>query len=222
MAMSRVGVVRTKANDPVIGTLLAAFWGAPLFAAFMIGTPSLLKARPAVANHMVQAVEDTPANKPILSRVIVRPAARRTEDIRQERSATTSPEMEMAIAFAPPERIARTPAAPARGDNMPTGTTPLQHGLGVASGLRVVADGASYQLAGVEPMAPGAVCRRLDGVEEPCAQRAADRLELLTRGRTVRCERIETAADGTARGYCLAGKINLADDLVKNGLARRV
>ena len=183
MAMSRVGVVRTKANDPVIGTLLAAFWGAPLFAAFMIGTPSLLKARPAVASHMVQAVEDTPANKPILSRVIVRPAARRTEDIRQDRSATTSPEMEMAIAFAPPERIARTPAA---------------------------------------PVAPGAVCRRLDGVEEPCAQRAADRLELLTRGRTVRCERIETAADGTARGYCLAGKINLADDLVKNGLARRV
>jgi endonuclease YncB( thermonuclease family) len=67
----------------------------------------------------------------------------------------------------------------------------------------------------------GSECRRLDGVVEPCAQRAQNRLEILTRDRPVVCEIVEDYAGAILRGTCKAGKIDIADDLVRNGLATR-
>jgi endonuclease YncB( thermonuclease family) len=66
----------------------------------------------------------------------------------------------------------------------------------------------------------GSECKRLDGVVEPCEVRAANRLDILTRGRQVVCELQDGGGDET-RGVCRAGKIDLADDLVRNGLALR-
>ena len=76
-------------------------------------------------------------------------------------------------------------------------------------------------LAGVEPLDHDAKCKRLDGVQEACSTRAASRLEVLTRGRTVTCRVYEGEQGQPVVASCRADKIDLADDLVKNGLARR-
>ncbi|MDB5593269.1 MAG: hypothetical protein JWM36_230 [Hyphomicrobiales bacterium] len=97
----------------------------------------------------------------------------------------------------------------------------------VAENLRLNSNGMIVQLAGVMPVATDATCRRLDGVTEPCSTRAISRLEILTRGRAVTCDIRddqvrEEQADDAVLGVCRAGKIDIAEDLVRNGLARRI
>jgi hypothetical protein len=89
----------------------------------------------------------------------------------------------------------------------------------IVDGLQIKSDGMVITLAGVGPAPQGSECRRLDGVVEPCSQRAANRLDILTRGRPVVCDLQD--GDGGMRGVCRAGKIDLADDLVRNGLVVR-
>jgi endonuclease YncB( thermonuclease family) len=92
----------------------------------------------------------------------------------------------------------------------------------VGDDLRLLSDGVAYQLADIAPVGPAAMCRRLDGVSESCRERAATRLELVMRGRAVECRVVATAQAGAALARCAAGKIDLASDLVRNGLARRL
>ena len=68
--------------------------------------------------------------------------------------------------------------------------------VGVAEGLRLISGGAMLTLAGVEPLSGDAQCKRLDGVMEPCAVRAASRLEGLTRGRACEPGREGSSGDG--------------------------
>jgi endonuclease YncB( thermonuclease family) len=89
----------------------------------------------------------------------------------------------------------------------------------ILDGLRFAADGKVIALAGITSVPSGSECRRLDGVVESCIVRAANRLEVLTKGRPVMCDVKES--DGRFRGVCRAGKIDLAEDLVRNGLAVR-
>jgi endonuclease YncB( thermonuclease family) len=89
----------------------------------------------------------------------------------------------------------------------------------VLDGLRFAADGKVIALAGITSVPAGSECRRLDGVVESCIVRAASRLEVLTKGRPVTCDVKE--ADGRFRGVCRAGNIDLAEDLVRSGLAVR-
>lgn len=90
----------------------------------------------------------------------------------------------------------------------------------VIDGFQIAAEGLTIALAGIGPAPEGSECKRLDGVVEPCAMRAANRLDILTRGRPVACD-LQEADDGRVRGVCRAGKIDLADDLVRYGLAVR-
>jgi endonuclease YncB( thermonuclease family) len=92
--------------------------------------------------------------------------------------------------------------------------------VAILEGLQIRSEGLVVTLAGIEPAPQGSECRRLDGVVEACAKRAANRLDILTRGRPVVCALREGDA-GAMRGVCRAGKIDLADDLVRNGLAVR-
>lgn len=93
----------------------------------------------------------------------------------------------------------------------------------VADNLRLSADGVYVALAGLSPVAADAMCKRLDGVMEPCAARAISRLEVLTRGRAVTCDiRHDGGQSGEMLGACRADKIDIAEDLVRNGLARRI
>jgi hypothetical protein len=90
----------------------------------------------------------------------------------------------------------------------------------VIDGLRLAADGKVIALAGITSVPEGSECRRLDGVTESCILRAANRLEVLTKGRPVTCD-VKESDTGRLRGVCRAGKIDLAEDLVRNGLAVR-
>ncbi|MDO9440094.1 MAG: hypothetical protein Q7T73_04315 [Beijerinckiaceae bacterium] len=92
----------------------------------------------------------------------------------------------------------------------------------VSDNLRLGANGLFVALAGVAPVAADETCRRLDGVVEPCATRAINRLEILTRGRAVVCDVRPQSQAGEMRGVCKADKIDIAEDLVRNGLARRL
>ena len=92
----------------------------------------------------------------------------------------------------------------------------------IAAGLRLVGDGTEFDLADIKPLGPDAKCKRLDGAVVDCAERAAARLEIVTRGRAVQCNVVGENVEGRAIASCAAGKIDLAEDLVKNGLALRL
>ncbi|MBL8588451.1 MAG: hypothetical protein JNK46_07980 [Methylobacteriaceae bacterium] len=87
--------------------------------------------------------------------------------------------------------------------------------------VRLESEGLTIRLAGVEPLPAEALCKRLDGVMESCAERAASRIAVLMHGRDVVCRL--SAEDGAteAAGVCKAGKIDIAEDLARAGLVRR-
>ena len=91
----------------------------------------------------------------------------------------------------------------------------------VLQGLRLGSGSMVVALAGLEPPAPDAKCKRIDGVVESCLRRAASRLQVLVRGRPVSCQIFHLSGPEGKVGRCMAGKIDLAADLIRNGLARR-
>jgi hypothetical protein len=120
------------------------------------------------------------------------------------------------------ERLEQKPAAkPQQMIAMPrvNGAQVLREVI-VIDGLRLAADGKVIALAGIGSVPEGSECRRLDGVTESCSLRAANRLDVLTKGRPVTCD-VKESDTGRLRGVCHAGKIDLAEDLVRNGLAVR-
>ena len=80
-------------------------------------------------------------------------------------------------------------------------------------------DGSRFELDGIVVPEQDARCRRLDGVTVSCRERIAARLEILSRGRLIDCQVTALAERATAR--CLAGKVDLAEDLLRNGLVRK-
>jgi hypothetical protein len=88
-------------------------------------------------------------------------------------------------------------------------------------GLRIESEGLIVRLAGLDDLPADAVCKRLDGVAEPCRARATGRLAVLLHGREVVCRISALAGEAEAIGQCSAGKIDLAEDLARQGLAQR-
>lgn len=82
---------------------------------------------------------------------------------------------------------------------------------------RIEADGMTITLADIVPPADGAMCKRLDGVVESCAERAANRLAVLAQDRQVRCK-VWTSSDDRWMGRCSANRLDLAKDLIRTGL----
>jgi endonuclease YncB( thermonuclease family) len=62
------------------------------------------------------------------------------------------------------------------------------------------------------------MCRTLDGRVEPCRQRAATQLELLTRSRRLTCLYLVEASDETI-GRCRLGTSDLTERMIKTGYA---
>jgi endonuclease YncB( thermonuclease family) len=234
MSSHRIAVGRRISNDPFIGSLLIAFLGLPALVALVIGGHALANNQRPAASPSPVATPQPVDQKPIHARVVMRPTASLAMGTPLALGDTPSPSAQIAMAFAPPERVARAPSPKPPVDDLPTASMPrplatssvervaILRDVRVGDGLSLIGASGVFALAGVEPLAPDAMCRRLDGVEQPCSQRAASRLELLTRGRVVTCQPTGPMVNAQSRGACLAGKINLADDLVKNGLARRV
>jgi endonuclease YncB( thermonuclease family) len=93
--------------------------------------------------------------------------------------------------------------------------TPIS--VGDAATLRT--DDMMVRLAGLSLPAPGAVCKRLDGLAVACADRAAAYLELLVKGRTVACDRLGKDTDGTDLGRCRIGETDIAEQMIRQGWA---
>ena len=128
--------------------------------------------------------------------------------------------MEQAVVQAIPAVQPSAPEQPAPRVVAKAGRARVLRDVTIVDGLQIRSEGLIVALAGIAPAPQGSECRRLDGVVEPCAQRAANRLDILTRGRPVVCD-LQDGDAGAMRGVCRAGKIDLADDLVRNGLAVR-
>lgn len=207
--MSVSGRVRLKSDRRTRALVLAlciAPVAAPILAAGII---NLTKgsAPPVPAQAQAPAQMKAPESAPAL-----RPALRATLD-----DPFLSPKL-----MGGDERIEPKPAAKPQQNNVRprvNGAHVLRD-VRILEGLQISADGMVIALAGVAPVPAGSECRRLDGVVESCAVRAVNRLDVLTRGRPVVCD-VKESDDGETRGACRAGKIDLADDLVRNGLAVR-
>ncbi|MCC2098978.1 MAG: hypothetical protein KDJ29_18955 [Hyphomicrobiales bacterium] len=91
----------------------------------------------------------------------------------------------------------------------------------VASANMLSADGLTIILAGINAPKSGSKCRRLDGAMLDCAERAEARLAVLLIDRRVKCRISAPIQEGVVVGQCHAGKIDIASDLLRNGLANR-
>lgn len=108
-------------------------------------------------------------------------------------------------------------------DALPVRQARLFTTVDVLDGRSFRADGATVRLANVALPGPRQQCRRLDGVSEPCAERARTRLDLMTRHRPVACD-LQPAATGTASaaplaGDCRVGNTDLGLRLIREGWA---
>lgn len=101
-------------------------------------------------------------------------------------------------------------------------TTRVLRAATIDNRLRLTSNGVTIALEGVVPLEESATCKRLDGRTEPCVTRIAHRFGLLTQGRTIVCQFRDNSPGDVARGKCRADRIDIADDLLRNGLARRI
>lgn len=126
------------------------------------------------------------------------------------------------VAPAPVEITRQMPAAPEpAATRVALSGTHVLREVVVREDMTLASGGVTIALAGIVPPPAGSECKRLDGVAETCAKRAAARLEILTRGRAVTCD-LKEKSGADLLGLCRVGKIDLADDLLRNGLAMRV
>ncbi len=109
----------------------------------------------------------------------------------------------------------------ARGSKMQFSDSRSFRRVRVLGATAIQADNMKIVLAGIEPLPQQAVCKRIDGVMQSCNERAEHRLAILLQARSVTCELSETAENGIHTGRCMADKIDIADDLLRQKLAQR-
>lgn len=102
-----------------------------------------------------------------------------------------------------------------------SGTRVLVEARAVAANA-VTADGKVFYLEGIKPTRSGATCKRIDGVVQSCSERAQHRLNILLSGRRVTCDLTKEYSSHEFVGRCFAGKINIASDLLRYKLVRKV
>jgi hypothetical protein len=83
----------------------------------------------------------------------------------------------------------------------------------VLDGATFEADGQRVRIEGVSVPALGAVCSTLDNRREPCMIRAATRLELLTRWRSLTCRLRPDGISPHWTGSCRIGQHDIAERL---------
>ena len=216
-------IFRTR-KDPVVRTLGSILLSAPVATALALSLLGLGREEaprpPAVAQ--VRAADP----HPIMTRAIVQPA------YLVPRAATPISGDMVPVVFASSPAVKRGMAgdasAPFSRRTAVRQDPPEARGWRIeilrdaafAGGLRITSGDRAISLAGIEML--DTQCHRIDGLDEPCAARAATRLELLVRGRTLSCRVFDAPQGETPPALCRADKIDLAEDLVRNGLARRL
>lgn len=103
-----------------------------------------------------------------------------------------------------------------------TSTTRILRRASVAGANVIRADGVTIILAGIAPPVAEARCKRIDGVVQSCVERAEHRLAILLQARRIVCRIAGSAERGTLQGHCKADDIDIAADLMRQGLARKM
>lgn len=85
----------------------------------------------------------------------------------------------------------------------------------------IKAGGMTIELASISPPDGHATCKRIDGLVQPCTERAQHRLAILLQARDISCTIKQSGGPATLKAQCKAGNIDLASDLLRNGLAQR-
>ncbi|MEJ1160097.1 thermonuclease family protein [Prosthecomicrobium sp. N25] len=88
------------------------------------------------------------------------------------------------------------------------------------TGDTLAAEGRVVRLAGIQAPGRGEVCVGLDGIVDPCAERARSYLELLIRWRTVECRLASGPFRRQIATACRVGDQDLARMMVRTGWAR--
>jgi len=91
--------------------------------------------------------------------------------------------------------------------------------IGVVDAATLRTDDRLVRVAGLSLPAPGAMCKRLDGLAVTCAERATGYLELLVKGRAVACDHLGKAADGIDLSRCRIGETDIAEQMIRQGWA---
>ncbi len=202
------------AEDPVTRALCQLLLAAPAFALTLFAVLTVER-----AGH------PTPPTR-IVEQISPQVAAVAARSQKTEARAAMSSAAAVLPAEAPREATANAVEASSNLDAPPatvrSNSPRVLRDVRIAAGLRLVGDGTEFDLADIKPLGPDAKCKRLDGAVVDCAERAAARLEIVTRGRAVQCNVVGENVEGRAIASCAAGKIDLAEDLVKNGLALRL
>lgn len=91
----------------------------------------------------------------------------------------------------------------------------------VIGATALLADNIKIVLAGIAPHPAHVMCKRLDGVMQSCVERAQHRLAILLQARSIVCELTEPLESGVHIGRCMADRIDIAEDLLRQKLAQK-
>lgn len=89
----------------------------------------------------------------------------------------------------------------------------------VADGDTIEIGGQRIRLTGLDAPEWSQTCSRADGSDWPCGRAATDRMRELTRGATLSCAGEGHDRYGRLLATCRAGDIDIAETLVRDGLA---
>lgn len=89
----------------------------------------------------------------------------------------------------------------------------------VIDGDTFVLDGQTIRINGIDAPEEGQTCRRANGRTWACGVEATGALKALVHGKAVRCRHLEFDAYGRSIADCTAGGTNIAEAMVRAGLA---
>ena len=210
--MSAYGARPARCRDAVAEALIAAVAAAPIVLSAVCAVASAFVDRPApLAFRPAEAPIETTRSAHSASTPPLRAVAER-------RAETDRPILAAAEILATEIHKRRAASRQVR-QLGPDGQSIRLPNAVVGEDFQLSSDDQIVHLAGVDQLPAGKTCRRLDGVVEDCAVRAANRLRVVTIGRPVVCFPFGTDEELRLMARCFAGKIDLARDLISHGLA---
>jgi endonuclease YncB( thermonuclease family) len=200
-------MIRSARYDRVAERMIATLFAAPVIMPVVIWAfvhPAPLGAKPEPSTHLISIPVRTPIGR--VEQATTRPSEH-LPPMKAELSPSTSS-----------RDASRAQAQEALGP-MRDHVVSLS-GIDDVDGITLLSRELRITLSGIEPYAGDTLCTRLDGVREPCDLRIKARIHALTARASVTCHVKSRPGQTVVFGTCRAGRRDLAEDLIRNGLAR--
>lgn len=95
----------------------------------------------------------------------------------------------------------------------------MAENLRVVDGDTIDLNGTRYRINGIDAPEAGQTCKTERGKDWACGTAATNTMYVLTKGKTVTCEKLATDSYGRIVARCFAGKTDLARAMVEQGMA---